>query len=181
MGCDWIDGVASYGYSVDCNYFSYEKITCPNVEVLVGKESEMYEAKQYVSDCWNLFCKEQRNDESVKNIDCICVCKTMPCTHESFQYEKHSRFVFGYKIESGVPLDKLTTKLSKDLPKKIAQFVYLFNKTDTFADIWKEGQSFGDAMPIESVKINMELVQDVKEIDKLKKSINAADFVIGCK
>lgn len=181
MGWNWINGVASYGYSIDCKYFTYDQITCPNVEVLVGEESEMYEARQYVSDCWSLFCKEQRNDESVKNVECIFVCEKMPCTHETFQHKKYSRFVFGHKIESSVPLDKLTTKLSDDLPKKIAQFVYLFNKTDTFADIWKEGQTFGDAVPFENVKINMVLVQDVKEIDELITEINEADFIIGCK
>ena len=176
MGCDWINGVASYGYSIECNYFSYTRITCENVETLIGDNSSMYDAKDYVSDCWNLFCKNQSDEESLKNVECIFVCGTlpMPCTYETFKYIEYSRFVVGYKLEPGVPLSKLT-KLSDQLPNKIAQFVYLFNETDTFADIWKDYQQ-----PEDSININMELVKDVKKIDEVKKEIKGADFVIGC-
>lgn len=175
MGCDCAYGAAAYGYSIDCEYFSLDHKRYAEKELIF--ETQISDGQFFVPRCWRLFCKDKSNadDESLKTVECAFVCLEKPCDYESPLLEEYCRFIFGYEIKPGVPLEKLK-KLPVNLTEKIAKFVYLLSETETFVNI--------DEIEEESeFKINMDILvsnEAVKKISSLKKNIPNADFVIGC-
>ena len=170
MGCDWATGVGCFGHSIRCACVSFAQITCPNVEGPLRNTTEiLLEGVNYVKDSWKLYCEHFKI-----NIDCVFMCDETPCSHVTVYYIHKSRFVFGNQLVNGATIEQIGQLPKEDIPKHVAQFIYLFNRTGTFANVWNKN---GNRR--KSVKIGVNHIPST-ELEDTKSKISGAEFFVGC-
>lgn len=168
MGCDWATGVGCFGHSIRCACVSFAQITCPNVEYPLRDTTEIFrEGANYVIDSWKTYCEHFH-----LNVDCVFMCDEIPCSHATALYIHKGSFVFGKQLVNGATVEQIG-QLPVDLPIHIAQFIYLFNQTAKFANMWNKN---GDRR--KSVKIGAP--SPSIELEDIKSKISGAGFFVGC-
>lgn len=137
MGCDWIRGSASYGYVVKYELFSQKKIT-GHREENESIDWVLEDDEIYFKRCWIQFWKwyMKANGKNYDFVYNIVECDEMAGLYDTGKLPKHCHVVFGYGLYENTTLDELKYmfELPKELPKMIAKFLYLFNKTEFFPE-----------------------------------------------
>ena len=146
MGCDWIDSVCHYGYCVSADDISFDRIE--NNEDMIYDDKRFFGgnrvtciAEEFIQDCWKIFCENLTDQEKqlASQLKPALVCKSMPATYETYKLVMYSEIVFGCEIQDATESSVLKTP-PEGLKSLIARFVYLFNETNTFANIQDESE-----------------------------------------
>lgn len=168
MGWDWAEGIGCYGHSIHCANVSFARITCPNVEGPLCNTSEIFrEGSKYAIDSWKMYCEHFH-----LNVDCVFMCDEIPCSHDTVLYITRGSFVFGKQLVKGATVEQIG-QLPVDLPIHVAQFIYLFNQTNTFANVWNKRGCRRKCVKIVAPPPG-------NELEDIKSKISGAGFFVGC-